>query len=417
MDIFIKLLNSSKYQDGIKYIEGLNIDPLFDGSENPGLSFIKLEDIFLKISPETKYIRQVILPADAITNNINYSNKIILLEKYTLDNLIFFNNPELVEKILNKTYSTNPFNKYLILKYIKNQTDKICELAVQYNGLELEFAQIKTDNIYQLAVQQNGLSLEFIPNKTKNICLAAVKNNGLAIQYIPEILCLEYNVYPLAVQQNGSSIKYINQQNKKICKLAVKQNGMALEYINKEFKTDTINYIAVSQNGAALQFVPYQTELIALRAVQNCYYAYNFINISLNPSFWYEIKYDKKFVEFIKKNKNYLKNITNQYKKLCKLVTKININQIRFIQDKKWLYYKNGYYWNINQNILDLIEQDFINHKTLTEQEYLKAVKKRGYYLKYIQDQTEQICKEAVKQNGLALQYVKNQTDQICSMP
>lgn len=91
-EIFIKLLNSREYQEGIQYIEGLNIDPLFDGLKNIGLPFIKLEDIILNLSSNIEFVRQVILQKDAIIGtikNINYSNKIILLEKYTIDNLIF----------------------------------------------------------------------------------------------------------------------------------------------------------------------------------------------------------------------------------------------------------------------------------------------------------------------------------------
>ena len=44
----------------------------------------------------------------------------------------------------------------------------------------------------------------------------------------------------------------------------------------------------------------------------------------------------------------------------------------------------------------------------------LIAVRQNGYALYYIEKQTHEICLAAVKQNGLSLQYVKNQTPDIC---
>ena len=52
--------------------------------------------------------------------------------------------------------------------------------------------------------------------------------------------------------------------------------------------------------------------------------------------------------------------------------------------------------------------------KNLEGIEALEAVKKNGYALQFVQNQTEEICLEAVKKNGYALQYVQNQTEAIC---
>ena len=40
------------------------------------------------------------------------------------------------------------------------------------------------------------------------------------------------------------------------------------------------------------------------------------------------------------------------------------------------------------------------------EKAALEAVKRNGYALQYVKDQTEAVCLEAVKRNGDALQYV-----------
>ena len=52
----------------------------------------------------------------------------------------------------------------------------------------------------------------------------------------------------------------------------------------------------------------------------------------------------------------------------------------------------------------------------MTEQELkdLEMVKKDGYALKFVKNQTEEICLAAVKQNCSALEYVKNQTEEMC---
>ena len=44
----------------------------------------------------------------------------------------------------------------------------------------------------------------------------------------------------------------------------------------------------------------------------------------------------------------------------------------------------------------------------------IEKVKKNGYALRYVKNQTDEICIEAVKQNGDALRYVKKQNDEIC---
>lgn len=50
----------------------------------------------------------------------------------------------------------------------------------------------------------------------------------------------------------------------------------------------------------------------------------------------------------------------------------------------------------------------------LSGEEALEAVKKEGYDLQYVKDQTPEICLEAVKQDGYTLKYVKEQTPEIC---
>ena len=44
----------------------------------------------------------------------------------------------------------------------------------------------------------------------------------------------------------------------------------------------------------------------------------------------------------------------------------------------------------------------------------LTAVKRDGYALRFVENQTSEICLEAVKRTGNALKWVKNQTQEMC---
>lgn len=60
----------------------------------------------------------------------------------------------------------------------------------------------------------------------------------------------------------------------------------------------------------------------------------------------------------------------------------------------------------VNGKVSDIIEY--------TGAEALDAVKREGWALLYVKEQTEVICLAAVKKNGCALLYVKEQTEAIC---
>ena len=63
---------------------------------------------------------------------------------------------------------------------------------------------------------------------------------------------------------------------------------------------------------------------------------------------------------------------------------------------------------------LEDIKKEYIEFDCTDRDVCLEAVKKNGFALQYVKNQTPDICLEAVKQNGLALRYVKEQTPEIC---
>ena len=69
--------------------------------------------------------------------------------------------------------------------------------------------------------------------------------------------------------------------------------------------------------------------------------------------------------------------------------------------------------WNDSEYCLVAVKRDGYALQYVKEQTFemcLEAVKQNGYSLKFVKEQTHEICLEAVKQNGNALEYVKEQT-------
>ncbi len=66
----------------------------------------------------------------------------------------------------------------ILLKDFDKFADPVfCKLAVQQNGLALEYVKEQTEEICKLAVQQKGMALKYVKEQTEEICKLAVKNN------------------------------------------------------------------------------------------------------------------------------------------------------------------------------------------------------------------------------------------------
>lgn len=94
----------------------------------------------------------------------------------------------------------------LWLKYVKNQTDKLC----------------------MQAVSKYGDTIKYVKDQTVEICMEAVKNDGLALKYVnnqnPEIC-------KLAIDQNPDALQYVHDQNAEICKYALDKDLRTLSMI------------------------------------------------------------------------------------------------------------------------------------------------------------------------------------------
>ena len=108
------------------------------------------------------------------------------------------------------------------------------------------------DDFWIKMIHQNGCVIEYIKHQTLGLCKLAVQLEGLALQFIkPEFKTPE--ICELAVRECGYALRYVENQTDTICKLAVQQNGGALQYVIKQ--TDEICRLAIQQNDYATQFV------------------------------------------------------------------------------------------------------------------------------------------------------------------
>ena len=144
-----------------------------------------------------------------------------------------------------------------VLKYIKNQTEELCILAVKKLGCAFKYVneQFRTEDMCILAIKHNGWTFEYMKEyQTERICRLAVQRNNKALEYVNEEfktneLCV------LAVNQRGLSLEFIDNQTLELCALAVKQNGHALCYVQDQFRTKEICYLAIQQDYQALFYI------------------------------------------------------------------------------------------------------------------------------------------------------------------
>ena len=98
---------------------------------------------------------------------------------------------------------------------------EICFVAVEQNGLALQYCSDEMRNDFQIcfaAVQQNGLALRRCSENQRNnidICLAAVQNNGLALRYCPEPMRTR-EICLAAVRNNREAMRYVRDDRLQI---------------------------------------------------------------------------------------------------------------------------------------------------------------------------------------------------------
>jgi len=134
-----------------------------------------------KLNKSKKYFTsQTLHKMEAFTVSLGYDDEYedILIEYYEWKENEHINDLSYEEQL--KEIHRNPS----LLKFIKNQTEDMCLLAVSRSCYVLGYVHNQTDEICMTAVEHNGIVLEDVENQTDEICYAAVLSNENAIQYI-----------------------------------------------------------------------------------------------------------------------------------------------------------------------------------------------------------------------------------------
>ena len=127
-----------------------------------------------------------------------------------------------------------------------------------------------------MAVEKTPLSLKYVRNQTQEMCMIAIKNDFNAFEYViditPEICKFTIEIYPeglyriikksiklteelylIAIKKDPMNLQFIKEQTPEMCILAVKKNGLALRYVFKQ--TKEICTTALKQNFLAGRYI------------------------------------------------------------------------------------------------------------------------------------------------------------------
>lgn len=222
-----------------------------------------------------------------ITKNTTHGIKILKKYMSELVNVFMHSNPDLINHLPNITLfdaaiSSDP--EYL--KNIKNFTPELCEKAIKANPLALQYipANFKTIELCTIAVEIDGMALQFVDNQSVDICIAAVSNNPKSITYakyqtddicsialnknsymFTDILDPSYNICILAIELNPYNLKYINNQTDDMCMYALNINPSVISVIKNQ--TPAMYKYCGAKRGDLIELVQDKKEEYALIAL------------------------------------------------------------------------------------------------------------------------------------------------------
>ena len=407
---FYKFLNNDLIHYEYQYKNGLNIDTKpFQPREcyrGGGLHFCKKSTCKFHWKNYGTKVALIEIPDDArvlIMTNEFKADRIIIKEIIDFENMPDQFWLDMVPRV------GEPF------KWVKNQTEEICEFAVRQHGWVLKYVkdELQTEKLCKLAVRQCGSALRYVNNQTEDICAVAVKRDGDALQYVNEEFQTE-NVCNIAVRDSENALQFVKNQTEDICTLAVGYYGLALKYVINQ--TKKICFMAVEQNKAAMQYVKkeYQTKRVQELIIQHYK---EILKIKTQKSIvWYGDNEETFEVEdgmnrfwhaIVSPTFCKLYYVKNQTDEICKLAIQIDSCNLCYVE-------------NQTEELCKLAIRDHgCALEYIKEQTYelcKLAVQQDGYAIKYVKEPSDELCILAVKQNGCALMRIKNQTEKICTL-
>src|SRR5579872_5849575 len=257
---FVKFTNEFEYQyndySGIQFKDGLNIDTLKidpHGLSN-GISFNEIENAWLWLSYDNRYIRDVIIPDDARVfsdrHNLFIVDKIYLGPRRDIDLMMW------IDRLHNDIVAGGSGKCLWYVPTFYKTRDLYLELVNKKGkGYILRHIppQMRDREICMAAVKSGYVNFEAIPSEVldKEICIEAVKQKQNYFTFPLNQIPSEFkdkDVYMAAVCTDGSALTYvpIELRDKDLCLAAIhqcvqKKGYVSLELCQLEVYTEIIN--------------------------------------------------------------------------------------------------------------------------------------------------------------------------------
>jgi hypothetical protein len=133
----------------------------------------------------------------------------------------------------------------------------MCLIAVEQNPINVKYVKDLTKPIYELAIKKNGYVLTMI-KQTEEICLFAVKQDyhNLSICDVQtEEICL-IAIKAVSGYINPLVLSYCKIQTYKICKAALEANPYALQFIDYSKCAWFLVLNAIIKNKESAKYIP-----------------------------------------------------------------------------------------------------------------------------------------------------------------
>jgi hypothetical protein len=311
---------------------------------------------------------------------------------------------------------------YFMIYAIKKRTPEFYKALVIEIPEMLNLIEEQSEEMCLLAIQRNGMVLKFVRNKiiSSKMCMAAIKQNPLAIIYVPielqtkEMCDFVSQYYKLSFVSFGMhpddiSIRLIQENSinfndcyhtDKVCLGAVQHDGMLLEHILDPSRDLILE--AIKQNPKAIKFVDKKNRKFYPPNVPTKDMCLSLINDKIDC----------------------LKHIPHEFftDDFCELAIRKIRNAIIFIPKNKLTYdlYKlsvqlHPYTFSYVPREMQSEELCKIAIENIDYFSYNYIVSINYLALQFVpsRDQSEQMCINAIKQNKDAIKYVHDVTPTI----
>lgn len=261
-----------------------------------------------------------------------------------------------------------------LLSKIKNQTEELGKIAIQFNPISFLDIKVQTQELCNLIVEIDGRFIKYIKDefKTEELCLKALNTF-----YTKEIYNVSINNLIMSKNLNediNTLLQFIDNQTIEICKTAVKYNYDELEFV-KEQTEELIEY-------SISNYDKYKINNLGDSMTIG-----NLMKISLNKT--------------IKNTKSFILIIRNLNKNIIKLLSMNNMIKCDDIKKIEKYFDKDIIKLLIINNIIKLDDiKNIENYFDCNEQECIICSDVKKYFIAYDCHETHICCLECRIKNN-----------------